>query len=229
MFPSLRGRYDLAFADPADADLGACDVVFFATPHGVAMAQARELTGARREDHRPRRRFPAEGPGGLRAVVRHAARLPGPARRIGVRPAGGEPRGDPRRAHRRQSRLLPDRRPAGLPAAARSGHRRRRRTSSPTASRASRAPGARPRSGLLFAEASRQLQGLRRQGPPPSPGNRPGTAGRHRRAGEARLHAAPDADDPRHPRDAVRAAHRIRAPTCRRSSRSATPGSRSST
>ncbi|MGE5668405.1 MAG: N-acetyl-gamma-glutamyl-phosphate reductase [Betaproteobacteria bacterium] len=46
MFPSLRGRYDLAFADPADADLKSCDVVFFATPHGVAMAQARELLGA---------------------------------------------------------------------------------------------------------------------------------------------------------------------------------------
>ena len=43
MFPSLRGACDLAFADPADADLGSCDVVFFATPHGVAMAQAREL------------------------------------------------------------------------------------------------------------------------------------------------------------------------------------------
>jgi N-acetyl-gamma-glutamyl-phosphate reductase len=46
MFPSLRGRYDLAFADPADADLKSCDVVYFATPHGVAMAQARELVGA---------------------------------------------------------------------------------------------------------------------------------------------------------------------------------------
>ncbi len=46
MFPSLRRRYDLAFADPAAADLKGCDVVFFATPHGVAMAQARELVGA---------------------------------------------------------------------------------------------------------------------------------------------------------------------------------------
>jgi N-acetyl-gamma-glutamyl-phosphate reductase len=46
MFPSLRGRYDLAFSDAADAQLRACDVVFFATPHGVAMAQARELVGA---------------------------------------------------------------------------------------------------------------------------------------------------------------------------------------
>ena len=46
MFPSLRGRYDLAFTDPAGADLGSCDVVFFATPHGVAMAQARKLVDA---------------------------------------------------------------------------------------------------------------------------------------------------------------------------------------
>src|SRR5205823_13526395 len=40
------GRYDLAFVEPADADLAQCDVVFFATPHGVAMAQARELLAA---------------------------------------------------------------------------------------------------------------------------------------------------------------------------------------
>jgi len=46
MFPSLRGRYDLAFTDPKDADLVGCSVVFFATPHGVAMAQARELLSA---------------------------------------------------------------------------------------------------------------------------------------------------------------------------------------
>jgi N-acetyl-gamma-glutamyl-phosphate reductase len=46
LFPSLRGRYDLAFVEPDKAALTGCDVVFFATPHGVAMAQARELTGA---------------------------------------------------------------------------------------------------------------------------------------------------------------------------------------
>lgn len=46
MFPSLRGRYDLAFTEPKDADLAGCNVVFFATPHGVAMAQARELLSA---------------------------------------------------------------------------------------------------------------------------------------------------------------------------------------
>jgi N-acetyl-gamma-glutamyl-phosphate reductase len=43
MFPSLRGYIDLAFSDPATANLNACDVVFFATPHGVAMSQAEAL------------------------------------------------------------------------------------------------------------------------------------------------------------------------------------------
>jgi N-acetyl-gamma-glutamyl-phosphate reductase len=46
LFQSLRGRYDLAFCEPSAAGLTQCDVVFFATPHGVAMAQARELVGA---------------------------------------------------------------------------------------------------------------------------------------------------------------------------------------
>jgi len=46
MFPSLRGVVDLAFSDPATVDLKQCDVVFFATPHGVAMAQAPALVAA---------------------------------------------------------------------------------------------------------------------------------------------------------------------------------------
>ncbi|TAK99984.1 MAG: N-acetyl-gamma-glutamyl-phosphate reductase [Aquabacterium sp.] len=46
MYPSLRGHVDLAFVTPDDARLAECDVVFFATPHGVAMAQARELVNA---------------------------------------------------------------------------------------------------------------------------------------------------------------------------------------
>ena len=46
MFPSLRGRVDLAFSTPDDARLDRCDVVFFATPHGVAMKQAPELLAA---------------------------------------------------------------------------------------------------------------------------------------------------------------------------------------
>jgi len=43
LFPSLRGRVALAFVEPSAAHLERCDVVFFATPHGVAMSQAREL------------------------------------------------------------------------------------------------------------------------------------------------------------------------------------------
>ncbi|MDQ5917814.1 MAG: N-acetyl-gamma-glutamyl-phosphate reductase, partial [Pseudomonadota bacterium] len=46
MFPSLRGRVDLKFEDPATADLAGCDVVFFATPNGVAMQQAPALLDA---------------------------------------------------------------------------------------------------------------------------------------------------------------------------------------
>jgi N-acetyl-gamma-glutamyl-phosphate reductase len=46
IFPSLRGRVDLKFEDPATADLAGCDVVFFATPNGVAMQQAPELLDA---------------------------------------------------------------------------------------------------------------------------------------------------------------------------------------
>ena len=47
MYPNLRGHYDqLAFSVPDVASLGACDVVFFATPHGVAHALAGELLDA---------------------------------------------------------------------------------------------------------------------------------------------------------------------------------------
>jgi len=46
LFPSLRGRVDLAFVDPAKANLTECDVVFFATPNGVAMQQAPALLAA---------------------------------------------------------------------------------------------------------------------------------------------------------------------------------------
>ena len=46
MFPNLRGHVDLAFSTPEKAPLTSCDVVFFATPHGVAMSQARELLAA---------------------------------------------------------------------------------------------------------------------------------------------------------------------------------------
>lgn len=46
MYPSLRGRVDLKFQTPDTAGLEQCDVVFFATPHGVAMSQAQSLLAA---------------------------------------------------------------------------------------------------------------------------------------------------------------------------------------
>ncbi len=49
IFPSLRGISDIVFSDLGENTLAAlqqCDVVFFATPHGVAMQQAEALTQA---------------------------------------------------------------------------------------------------------------------------------------------------------------------------------------
>ena len=46
MFPSLRGLTDLEFSNVDQQTLNQCDVVFFATPHGVAMKQARDLVEA---------------------------------------------------------------------------------------------------------------------------------------------------------------------------------------
>ena len=46
MFPSLRRVVDLKFSTPEEAPLGECDVVFFATPHGVAMDMGPALVKA---------------------------------------------------------------------------------------------------------------------------------------------------------------------------------------
>jgi N-acetyl-gamma-glutamyl-phosphate reductase len=39
-FPNLRGHLDLYFSNPETVDFSQCDVVFYATPHGVAMRSA---------------------------------------------------------------------------------------------------------------------------------------------------------------------------------------------
>jgi N-acetyl-gamma-glutamyl-phosphate reductase len=46
LFPNLRGYVDLVFTEPDSKALAACDVVFSATPNGIAMQHARELLGA---------------------------------------------------------------------------------------------------------------------------------------------------------------------------------------
>lgn len=43
LFPNLRGHYDLKYSEPDVRTLLGCDVVFFATPHGVAQDMMPEL------------------------------------------------------------------------------------------------------------------------------------------------------------------------------------------
>ena len=46
LFPSLRGRCSLKFSDPGSGRLADCDLVFFATPNGVAMSEVPALLRA---------------------------------------------------------------------------------------------------------------------------------------------------------------------------------------
>lgn len=46
LFPNLRSVYDLCFTTPENAHLEECDVVFFATPNGVALKEAPALLEA---------------------------------------------------------------------------------------------------------------------------------------------------------------------------------------
>ncbi len=46
LFPNLRGRVDLAFSEPDAGCLSECELVFFATPNGIAMKMAEPLLAA---------------------------------------------------------------------------------------------------------------------------------------------------------------------------------------
>jgi len=46
MFPGLRRHVDLKFSEPTPQTLRGCDIVFFATPNGVAMGEARAVLDA---------------------------------------------------------------------------------------------------------------------------------------------------------------------------------------
>lgn len=46
LFPNLRGHVEQSFVEPDTAILKGCDLVFFATPNGIAMHQAPELLEA---------------------------------------------------------------------------------------------------------------------------------------------------------------------------------------
>lgn len=46
LFPNLRGVFDLSFTEPESDALAECDIVFFATPHNVAMNLVPQLLAA---------------------------------------------------------------------------------------------------------------------------------------------------------------------------------------
>lgn len=46
LFPNLRGHVNLAFSEPDEKQLATCDLVFAATPNGIAMQHARALVHA---------------------------------------------------------------------------------------------------------------------------------------------------------------------------------------
>ena len=45
IFPNLRGYIDIDFSEPEQSVLAECDLVFFATPNGIAMGMAEQLLG----------------------------------------------------------------------------------------------------------------------------------------------------------------------------------------
>ncbi len=47
LFPGLRSKVDIAFTEPDDHKLSACDLVFFATPNGIAMKSVPSLLDKR--------------------------------------------------------------------------------------------------------------------------------------------------------------------------------------
>ena len=144
--PARQVRQARPSPRPTRTDLKSCNVVFFATPHGVAMAQARELVGAGVKiidlaaDFRIRDaavfekwyKLPHACPDLLEESVYGLARVP--SRRDQAARIVGNPG------------CYPTAMQLGLRSAARGGRRRQPSTSSPTASRARRARGARRRS-----------------------------------------------------------------------------------
>jgi len=47
LYPNLRGQCELKFSEPDIGSLSQCDVVFFATPHGVAQGMMNDLSGSK--------------------------------------------------------------------------------------------------------------------------------------------------------------------------------------
>ena len=178
MFPSLRGRGPLsalAFSDPAASDLKACHVVFFATPHGVAMsAGARSWSTPACKIIDLAADFRLKDRGRFRALVQDAARaVPTcwPSRSTGCRKCTG-PRS-------RKARIVGN--PGCYPTAVQLGFLPlveagivdpAHLIADCEIGRVRRGPQGRGRA--PFQRSNGQLQGLQRRRASPPSGNRPG-------------------------------------------------------
>ena len=209
MYPSLRGHIDLAFTTPDKATLTKCDVVFFATPHGVAMAQARELLAAGVKIIDLAADFRLQGHRSIREVVRHAPTCPDILREA----VYGLPELNREASRRRASSAIPGCYPTSVQLGfapllkARPG-----RCDAPDRRLRVGRVGRRPQGRSRTCSSRRRptTQGLRREGPPPR--------ARDQRAIATRSPAQPEVQcifvphlvpiDPRHSFDAVRASDR---------------------
>ena len=160
----------------------------------------------------------------VRAVVRRGARAR-PSCSTSSRsacPSSTATRSSPPRTSR-VARLLPDQRVARAGAAARSRSRRAdRHRGRRGVGRVGRGPGLKATS--LFAEANENVTAYGLLTHRHTARDGAGARARRRRAGAGALHAAPRADDPRHPRHLLRAARR-RRPVDRAAARAATASS----
>ena len=182
------------------------DLAFCALPHATTQKVIADLLdqGAEDQGGGPFGGLPARRHRGLCEVVRPRAPRAEAAARGGVRAGRGLSRQDQEGAPRRQSRLLHELRAASAHAAAQGQGDRSRRDRDRRQVR-------HDRGGALRQGGDAVLRGvgghprLRRRAPPPYGGARPGVLDRRRPERRGDLHAASDADEPRHPVDHLRA------------------------
>ena len=204
MFPNLRGRVKLAFSTPEEAGLENCDVVFFATPNGVAMQQTRALLDAGVKVIDLAADFRIKDI----AVWEQWYKMEHACPDLVAEAVYGLP--EINRAAIKGARLIAN--PGCYPTAVQLGFLPLLEagvvdTGFLVADAKSGVSGAGRKAGNPHPvrRGGGQLQGLRRRRPPPLAGNQAGAGELCRQAGGLHLRAAPDAADPRHPRDAVRA------------------------
>ena len=197
--------------------------MFFATPHGVAMAQARELVGAGIKIIDLAADFRLKDP----AVFEKWYGMPHTCPDLLAESVYGLP--EVNREAIRAARIVGN--PGCYPTAVQLGFLPLIEAGIVDAAHlvadcksGVSGAGRKAEMGLLFAEASDNFRAYSVKGHRHHPEIVQGLNAAARSPVLDDLHAASHADDPRHPRHAVRAAHRHRASTCRRCTKSAIAG-----